>query len=84
MVEPDPDFSGGTLSSYTFDCNSDLSYYTAASKTWNCLWDVNSKSNWLITDGLKIVVDTTLATASTTRYSVTTNYYLWCACTGST
>ncbi len=44
---------------------------------------MNSKSNWLTTDGNKIVVDTSLASASTTIYTVYTYYHLWCACTGS-
>ena len=45
---------------------------------------MNSKSNWLTTDGTKIVVDTSKATASTTMYGVETGYYLWCACSSST
>ncbi len=84
MLEPDPDFTGGVLFTYANDCNNKITYYNAATKTWNCPWAVNSKSNWLTTDGSKIVIDTSLATASTTVYFVTTKYYLWCACTGST
>jgi hypothetical protein len=83
-LEPDPNFYGGGLSSSNNDCEHDFGYYDAATKIWNCPWDVNSKLNWLTTDGFKIVVDTSLATASTTIYSVSTYYYLWCACTDST
>jgi hypothetical protein len=58
-------------------------YFDPTTKIWNCPWDVNPKSNWLITDGTKIVVDTSKALASTTKYKVVTKYYLWCACSGS-
>jgi hypothetical protein len=72
MLEPDPNFSGGVLQTTVLDCNHDITYYNAATKTWNCLWDVNSKSNWLTTDGYKIVVDTNLAPTFTQQEYVTT------------
>jgi hypothetical protein len=84
LLEPDPDFDGGVFTSSYSDCENNLGYYSTTTKIWNCPWVVNSLSNWLTTDGLKIVVDTSLATASTTIYTVTSWYYLWCACTGST
>jgi hypothetical protein len=68
ILEPDPDFNGGAISSSTLDCANDLSYYNSATQTWNCPWDVNSLSSWLTTDGIKIVVDTNLAPESTTVY----------------
>jgi hypothetical protein len=68
MLEPDPDFFGDVLATSAIDCNNDLAYFDAATKTWNCPWVVNSKSNWLTTDGYKIVVDTMLAPSSTTIY----------------
>jgi hypothetical protein len=82
-LEPDPEFIGGALSNSYVNCNNNLAYYNSATKIWNCPWDVNSKSNWLTTDGNKIVVETSLAPASTTIYTVLTLCYLWCACTGS-
>jgi hypothetical protein len=85
MLEPYPYFYSGALATYeAVNCNNDLAYYNTATKTWNCSWDVNSKSDWLTTDGTKIVVDTSKATASTTLYYVETGYYLWCACSDST
>ncbi len=74
MLEPDPYFYGGAIStSFTVNCNHNLTqYFDSATKTWNCPWDVNSKSNWLTTDGTKLVVDTNLAPASTTWYYVST------------
>jgi hypothetical protein len=83
-LEPNPDFSGGTISTTDIDWSYDFKYFNAATKTWNCPWDVNSKSNWLTTDGTKIIVDTTKAPAYTTVYEVKTIYYLWCKCSGST
>ncbi len=83
VLEPDPDFNdGGAFYTNKIDCSNDSSYYNDVTQIWNCPWDVNSLSNWLTTDGTKIVVDTSLATASTTVYSVKTIYYLWCKCTG--
>ena len=70
MLEPDPDFVGGDLTSNVTDCNHDITYFDSTTKTWTCPWDVNSKSNWLTTDGTKIVVNTNLAPASTIRYTV--------------
>ena len=84
MLEPDPEFNGGSIYTYGGNCNRDLTKFNYSTKTWNCPWDVNSKSNWLTTDGTKIVVDTSKALASTTKYKVETKYYLWCACSGST
>ncbi len=73
MLEPDLYFYGGAIStSFTVDCNHNLTYFDTVTKTWTCPWDVNSKSNWLTTDGTKIVIDTSLAPASTTIYSVAT------------
>jgi hypothetical protein len=68
MLEPDPDFSGGAIYTSFRDCSNNLTYFNSTTKTWNCPWDVNSKSNWLTTDGYKITIDTNLAPASTTRY----------------
>jgi hypothetical protein len=82
-LEPDPDFYGGTISTSVIDCSSNIDYYNATTKVWNCPWHVNSLSNWLTTDGTKIVVDTNLVPASTV-YRVTTIFKLWCACTGTT
>ncbi len=72
MLEPNPYFSGGAIyTSQAKNCNHEISqYFNSTTKTWKCPWDVNSKSNWLTTDGTKIVVDASLATASTTRYTV--------------
>jgi hypothetical protein len=83
MLEPDPDFNGGVLTESDDDCQNNIVYYSAANKIWDCPWVVNSKSNWLKTDGFKIVVDTSLATASSILYRVYTFYSLWCACTDS-
>jgi hypothetical protein len=84
VLEPDPDFGGGVLSDVSNDCSHTWSKFDTTSKTWSCTWNVNSDSNWLTTDGTKIVVDTSLATASSTYYYSTTWYYLWCACSGTT
>jgi hypothetical protein len=70
ILEPDPYIWGGSLSNSAYNCNNNLNYFDSTNKTWNCPWDVNSKSNWLATDGTKIVVDTSKATASTTVYDV--------------
>jgi hypothetical protein len=51
MLEPDPDFDGGDLTSIVTDCNHNITYFDSTTKTWTCPWDVNSKSNWLTTDG---------------------------------
>ena len=51
MLEPDPDFVGGDLTSNVTDCNHDINYFDSTTKTWTCPWDVNFKSNWLTTDG---------------------------------
>ena len=83
-LEPDPDFSGGSITTSVTDCGGNIANFNTATKTWSCIWDVNSKSNWLTTDGFKIVVDTSLAPDSTTLYSVLTIWKLWCACSGST
>jgi hypothetical protein len=83
-LEPDPDFYGGTISTGDIDCSSNIDYYNATTKIWNCPWDVNSLSNWLTTDGFKIVVDTSLVTASAEVFEVYTIFKLWCACTGTT
>ncbi len=43
MLEPDPYFSGGSLTTpAALNCNHNLVYFNAATKIWNCLWDVNS------------------------------------------
>jgi hypothetical protein len=68
MLEPDPDFYGGAISNTASDCNLNIGYYNSTSKKWNCPWPVNSLTSWLKTDGFKIVVDTSLATASSTIY----------------
>jgi hypothetical protein len=83
-LEPDPIFYGGALDNSAVNCNNDLVKFNTATKTWDCTWDVNSKSNWLTTDGTKIVVDTNLAPASKTIYEVYTYYHLWCNCIDST
>ncbi len=83
-LEPDPDFYGGDFDYFGVDCNSNIAYFDTATKIWNCPWEVNSNSNWLTTDGYKIVVDTSLAPASSTEYEVTTIWYLWCTCSDST
>jgi hypothetical protein len=72
MLEPDLYFSSGKLNNPGINCNNNLTYFDADTKTWNCPWDVNSKSNWLITDGTQIIIDTSLAPSSTTKYSVQT------------
>jgi hypothetical protein len=69
MLEPNPDFYA-SLYTIAIDCNHEISYFDTVTKTWTCPWDVNSKSNWLTTDGTKIVVNTNLAPASTIRYTV--------------
>jgi hypothetical protein len=85
MLEPDPYFIGGVLyNPWADNCKHNLVYFNATTKTWNCPWDVNSLSNWLTTDGIKIVVDTSLAPASVAVYYVETKYHLWCTCTDST
>jgi hypothetical protein len=68
-LEPDPYFNNA-LGNSAINCNNTLDYFDSAAKTWNCPWDVNSKSNWLTTDGTKIVIDTSMAAASTTVYYV--------------
>jgi hypothetical protein len=83
-LEPALYFYGGALYNSAINCNNNLTYFDAATKTWDCPWDVNSKSNWLTTDGTKIVIDTSKAPASTTIYEVYTNYHLWCNCIEST
>ncbi len=80
MLEPDLIFWGGAIDGSRNNCNHDLVYFNAVTKTWNCLWDVNNLTNWLTTDGTKIVVDTSKAPASTTVYEVEIIYILWCAC----
>jgi hypothetical protein len=81
---PDPDFYGGGLDTGAWDCGGNLGYFDSTNNKWNCPWDVNSKSNWLKTDGINLVIDTSLATASLTVYEVSTCNTLWCACTDST
>jgi hypothetical protein len=44
---------------------------------------VNYLTDWLTTDGTKIVVDTSKAPASTIVYEVKTYYWLWCACSSN-
>jgi hypothetical protein len=52
MLEPNPNFGGGALGPANFvNCNYNINYFNAATQTWNCPWDVNSKTNWLKTDG---------------------------------
>ena len=81
---PDPDFYGGGLDTSAWDCNGNFGYFDSTIKKWNCPWVVNSKSNWLKTDGYNLFIDTSLATASVTLYRVATCNLLWCTCTGST
>jgi hypothetical protein len=72
MLEPDPNFTGSPLYAYNSDCKNNFVYFDTANKKWNCPWEVNSKSNWLTTDGTKIVIDTSLAPISFTFFTVET------------
>ena len=44
MLEPDPEFNGGSIYTYGGNCNRDLTKFNYSTKTWNCTWDVNSLS----------------------------------------
>ena len=83
-LEPNLSFTGGGISTPAVDCSNNIANYNTATKTWNCPWEINSKSDWLSTDGTKILVDTSKAPASATVYVAATSYDLWCACTDST
>ncbi len=73
VLEPDPEFDGGLINNASSkNCNHDIAYFNSGTKTWNCVWAVNSSQSWLTTDGTKIVVNTNLVEASTQLYYVLT------------
>ena len=84
VLEPMTTFGGGVLANLKYDCSHTWSNFDITSKTWSCPSIVNAIQNWINTDGFKIVVDTSLITASSTYYFAITWYFLWCACSGTT